>query len=380
MLNDPKFKHNVVFCVEGEVFNFIKSQGTKKSFYKYDKLLKFFKHFCKIFYSMTTINKSELIDYFTSIPFKNVCMVGDESNDIDAILSANVGIKIINRNDVNSLLCHFLVDKTENNLEAIEIIIKYGRAFLENSHYLLSCSIIFTTLEILLILYSLFLKQHVKGYQIFFINAFVLCLCLSGFTTKPDKKIDYNCIMSNQRIFTLFARLNIWGLFIVKGLGQLILFFCYHYNTNMTDKDGPLKIFLSEVFLLSGCQIISTIFSYNSLSMYRKSFINNYPFLIISLIFNYCLLCLLCLSNISVHPKIFDYVVDFEYLIKNIDSFDDYSKLKLMLLCLCDIIITFLYIKVVQYLLLKKASKYDKKKAEVKVNEIRNDKHSNKNN
>ena len=148
----------------------------------------------------------------------------------------------------------------------------------------------------------------------------------------------------------------------------------------MSDKDTPLKVFLSELFLLSCSQIISTIFCYNSLSMYRKSFVNNFLFSTIILLFYYYLLCLLCLSNISVHPKIFDYVADFEYLVKNIDSFDDYSKLKLIIICTSDFTISLLYIKLVKYLMEKKASNYDKKKEGVKIVEVNEDKVSKKNN
>ena len=65
--------------------------------------------------------------------------------------------------------------------------------------------------------------------------------------------------------------------------------------------------------------------------------------------------------------------------VKNIDAFDDYSKINLIVLCICDYIITFLYINLVKYFLSKKASIYDKKKTGAKIVEINEVKNSTKN-
>jgi len=72
-------------------------------------LLKCIKEFGKIFFSMSPFEKSLLVKINRELFNKKVCMIGDGTNDIDALMSSNVGILIGEQVNLNMLLSHYII-------------------------------------------------------------------------------------------------------------------------------------------------------------------------------------------------------------------------------------------------------------------------------
>ena len=94
---------NSIFCISGGIFNYLNSNKSQKGV----------KHFMnkiiqntKIFFNMSSIEKSILVDYYKEDQNNSVCVIGQCESDIDSIISSDVGINLQNPRNINTILCH----------------------------------------------------------------------------------------------------------------------------------------------------------------------------------------------------------------------------------------------------------------------------------
>ena len=84
----------------------------------------------KIFSRMQPNNKVDLVNYFKEKKENIVAMCGDGANDCGALLCADIGISISHKKGTN-ITAHFYSEN--DSISCVEIILKNGRACLENS-------------------------------------------------------------------------------------------------------------------------------------------------------------------------------------------------------------------------------------------------------
>ena len=316
-------------------------------------LLKLMNKFGKIFYSMSSFDKSLLIKINREIFNKKICMVGDGFNDIEAIMSANIGIYMGEKNNLNTLLSHYYID--ENELINVEIIIKNGRGYFENDNLLLPVNIVFTSLWVELISFSYFFETEVNNIMLTFLSTSVFILCVSGFSINPNYYINYNYLGSNEKLIKIFNFLRIFGTFIIKISCHLIFYYTYIYNINLELKYNR-KVFMSYFFLLIWSQSMTAIFSFNINIFYRKTILSNFIFLMFYTIFFTYIICLLTVNDISLGYSSILSSFYFEFSKDYLDYLDDTHKLTLLYIIIGDLVLSYIFVNILKKIFEKIAS------------------------
>ena len=364
------FKHDCILCFSGKIiefiYNYIEKSSNKNNYYieeiklekyTFDILMTLLKDRVKIFYSMEPEHKSILVKLFRKYLKKSICFVGNSTSDIESIVLSNIGIMIGPPTNFNTLLSHYyLCDKS---LLEIEKIFKNGRSFYENISNLASLNTIFTLLLIILILLSYKLNSYVQSTQFIVINASVFLLCLSGFSIKPDYSIDVNHLFMNKKLYLIYNIIKIIGVFIIKFIGHIILWKSFKNNEeNLTELNN--EILTSYIFIFIWAQITSIIFAFNTQSFFRKNILNNILFIFIfCFIFEYFILNL-TLSDISIENYKNFLFISFEVNKDNCDVFEDNHKITILYIFLGDILLTYLFIKILKIVFDKHANKNKK--------------------
>ena len=349
------FTGDCTLCFSGKVLRYIYDKRDRNEI---KILLKLMNKYGKIYFSMTSYEKSLLIKINKELFNKKICMVGDGANDIDAILSSNVGIYIGEQKNLNTLLSHYIID--DNSLMNIETIIKNGRGYNENDILLLPANFIFTACWVGLITYSYFLEKQVDNTMLTLLNLTIFILCVSAFSIQPDYKINYNYLVSNEKLIRHFKLFRFFGTLIIKIICQILFYFYFEYNETIDD-DKNKEILLSYIFIMTWSQSMSTVLVFNISSFYRKSILSNYIFLIIYVTIFTCIIYLLTLNDISLGKVNFIYI-KFEFSIKNIDFFDDNHKIIVLYIILADIILPCIFVIILKNIFEKKALKFKQNK------------------
>ena len=345
------FNGDCNLCFSGKVLKYIYDKREKKEI---KVLLKLMNKYGKIFFSMNSYEKSLLIKINKEIFNKKICMVGDGINDIDAIISSNVGIYIGQQKNLNTLLSHYFID--DNSLMNIETIIKNGRGYNENDILLLPANFIFTACWVGLITYSYFIEKQVDNTMLTLLNLSIFILCVSAFSIRPDYEINFNYLVSNEKLIRNFKLFRFFGTLIIKIICQLLFYFFFDYNETIDD-DKNKDIILSYIFIMTWSQSMSSVLVFNISTFYRKSILSNYIFLIIyASIFSY-IIYLLTLNDISL-GKVQFINISFELSNKNIDYFDDYHRVLVFFIILVDIILPCILVIILKKIFEKKAQKY----------------------
>ena len=352
------FQKGCTLCFSGICLRYIYDKRTEPEI---KVLLKYIKEFGKIFFSMSPFEKSLLVKINRELFNKKVCMVGDGTNDIDAIMSSNVGIFIGEQVNLNMLLSHYIIK--ENNLMDIVTIIKNGRGYYENDTLLLPVNAVFTVIWISLIIYSSYYNSFVDNLKLSLLSITVLLLSIIGFTIKPDYNVSFNYLASNEKLIRSFNFFQFFGMFIFKVTFQMGVMYTYNENPNL-DTETKNKVIMTYIFILVWSQSMSTCFVFNVNTFYRKSILTNFPFLLLYTLITGYIIYLLTANDIAM-GNINSVYLTFEMDKENIDYLDDNHKLNLLYVIIIDLVLSYAYIKILKLF-------YNKKANQMKIEKINN--------
>jgi magnesium-transporting ATPase (P-type) len=340
-------ENNSILCISGKALKFIYEN---KNDNQYSLLLKLLSENTKIFFSMTSEDKSFLIDYYRELPDKMTCMIGYGTSDIDSMMTAHVGVTIKKPTNINMILSHFYLPS--KNLIHIKTIIEHGRVILENFMLLFFSCLFCTTIINIYMSMSFYILLEIKPEILRTLNLIFYFLCLFGFTSSVDNNAN-NSLMRNSQFFWKYIIVHIIGNIIIKTYDVII--FCYIYRKNSEIEENRRNdIYISYFSILSFNQIFTTLFGFNFIRFYRRSIVDNFLFTFSLIIFFFLILVLSCLSRIGLFEEITHYY-SFERMKIKSDTFDDRNKLVMFIIILIDLFSTFLFILVTQYIFNKKA-------------------------
>ena len=134
-----ELSEDCIYCISGKVFEFLYQNKNKKHA---KMLLEKIHEKCRIFYNMTSLSKSKVIDYYREFTGNYICTIGECQSDVDPIITSNVGINLQAPRNLNTILCHFY--SPDANLLTIKKIIMGGRAVKENNLLMKMSCILYT--------------------------------------------------------------------------------------------------------------------------------------------------------------------------------------------------------------------------------------------
>ena len=334
---------NCIYCISGRAFNFLYQNKEKKQCKKI--LEKMYKN-CKIYYNMTSLDKSHTIDFYREHNDCCVCYIGKESNDFDAIMTSNVGINLNAPKNENTILCHFYA--VNSSILSLKKIIREGRAISENILLLtITCVFYSLILNTYIICYLFFKIDIVKG-QINFLEVFFVILSVSAFTVQYDQNTTSNKLMQNKKLYFYHYVFQIVGTFIIK---LFIIFSLYKFYTKngQLDIEKENYIFATYYFILCVEQLFSIFYVLNYISFYRKHPLNNGFFVLFNLLLVVYFINLISLNSSNYKLDFFS-ITNFEFNENLIDSYDDNNRLKCFWICIVDSGVCFIYTKIIFFI------------------------------
>ena len=322
-----------IYCINGKLFRYLFKNRQRKGIKKFlDKLNKK----CKIYYNMSSIDKSMLVDYFRNDPSNIVCSIGQCENDIDSIISSNIGINLKNPKNQNTILCHFYSSK--NDIICIKDLIETGRLLFENINVLEFISFIYSIIINSFIFCSLIRDYDILKNAMDFLEIEFFVLIITSFLGKSNRENIY--IDQNSRLLTIYYAVICLEIILIKFISLYI--FCQYYLGDLTlGLKERNEEFLSIYFILCSEFILTTIFAFNFASFYKESPFENRLLVVLTLAYLLYLttLVFLCSSNIS-----YDFlkITSFIRNEKLMDSFTDLNKIFGTLSVIIDISGTFI--------------------------------------
>ena len=340
-----ELKSNCIYCIDGKTFNYLYKNKSKK---EYKILIKQIYDNCKIFYKMSSIDKSLAVEFFGEFENNNVCYVGKTKSDSDAIIASSIGIGFEVPRNQNTILSHFYEE--ESNILCIKNLILQGKSIHENIIFL-KISSVFCTMVIISYILSCFICHiDVMIGQLNLLEISLLIFSVGGFTSKPKTYLKKTPFTNNPKSFTKFYIILTVGLFLIKLVSIYLL--C----SNVVNTELPMeqyvknaKIFCTFYFILCMELIFSSVFIYNYNSFNRRNLFENYLYLIFILIFFFYLAVLLTLNSSNYNTDIF-HITLFEYSEDLIDSFSDRNKFVTFLVSLFDFSLSFIYSRIIYYI------------------------------
>ena len=334
---------NCIYCISGKLFNFLYKNKEKKQC-KYI-LERIHKH-CKIFYNMSSIDKSLSIDFYREYPDSCICKIGECLSDIDAILSSNVGINLISPSNENTMLCHFYTK--DASILSIKKIIREGRAIKENITLLKISSIFYTFIINSYIICCFIRHTDVIINQLNFLEISFLIISISAFTGETDDNKRSNQLIRNRKLYVGHYIAQVSGLFIFKVI-TVYMHGKYFIGNRELELKLIDKIYCSFYFILCIEQLFSTVYVLNLISFYRKDSISNlfYNLSNILLLIYFIFLNVLTSSNFKCD---FLNITVFDYNENIIDTHGDHNRLNCLIVCIVDFLVTIIYSRVVYYI------------------------------
>ena len=342
---------NCIYCISGRAFNFLYKNKEKK---QYKKILENIHKYCKIFFNMSSIDKSLAIDFYREFPDSCICQIGKCQSDFDAIITSNIGINFSSPKNINTILCHFYSE--ESNILSIKKIIRRGRAVKENI-ILLKISSIFYTMTLNSYIICCFIRQvDIVNNQLNLLEFFFFIMSISAFTIKEDYFAKSNPLIQNKKLYISHYFFQIFGIFLIKFIciyGQCRFFIGNEYSI---EKAKINIIYCSYYFIFCIEQLISTIFLFNLISFYRKNSFSNPFFILFNLMLFLYFIILETLNSSNFRYDFFNVTI-YEFLEEIVDSFADQNKLKSLRICIIDLFFSITYSRIIYFIFDKLAQR-----------------------
>ena len=331
---------NCIYCISGKAFTFLYKNKDKK---QCKILLEKIHKNCKIFYCMSSLDKSLTIDFYREYPDSCVCSIGKYQNDYDAIMTSNVGIALDAPKNENTILSHFY--SADSNILSIKKIIREGRTINENILLLKITSFFYTLILNSYILCCFMMETGVINGQLNLLEFCFLIFSVSAFTVQYDSNKKSNPLIQSKKLYLFHYTAQVLGIFICK-IGSIYMLRKFFIDNNVLEKKEIYQIFITYYFILCLEQCFSTFFVFNYISFYRKSPITNIIFILFNLILFIYFVLLITLNSSNYRFDFFNITI-FEFNEDLIDSFDDRNRLKCFRVCALDFCLSFLYSRII---------------------------------
>ncbi len=342
---------NCIYCVSGKALNYIFKNRRKK---EYKILLRYIHKYCKIFFRMSSYDKSISVDFYKEYPHSHISKIGVCQSDYDPIMTSNAGINLLEPKNFNTILCHFYTKDAD--IICIKKIIMEGRIIDENLS-LLKISSYFCTIIINSYIITCFIRNNdvIIG-QLNVLETIFLLLSVLTFIGKPDNNLTLHPLLKNHKLFKLHYFIQITGIFLIKLLTIYFASRLYQQNKGLAE-DKVDKIFITYYFILSIELIFSVIFSFNCISFSRKSIMSNILYIIFILLLVLYFIDLISLNSSNYNTDFF-HITYFENYQKLIDSFDDENRINLFFVCLIDFSVSFSFSYITYFIFNKISQKH----------------------
>ena len=349
--DNEEMRNNCIYCVSGNVFKFLYKNKEKK---KYKKTLDLILKNCKIFYDMSSLDKSLAIDFFRESPKNRICYIGECQSDYDAIMTSNIGISLKPPKNLNTIFCHFYSE--DSNILSIKKIIREGRAITENIMLLRMSSVFFTIILNSYVMCCLIRHVRIIDGQLIFLEIAFFIMAISAFSAKYDTFTQSNCLIQNEKLYNRHYYIQITGIFLIKLYDLYSTTTFFHGNDYKLEERVVDLIYCCFYFIFCVEQLISIIFVCNLICFYRKNPFTNVFFVILNIVILLYFIILVTLSSSNYRCDFFKITV-FEQLEELVDSFDDENKLNCFRLCIIDLVASIFYSKLVYYIFNKLAQR-----------------------
>lgn len=344
IFNDyDELNSNCIYCISGKAFNYLYNNKNKKQ-YKY--LLEQILKYSKIFYDMSSINKSFLVEFYREYKKSCICYLGKSESDSDAILTANIGICLEEPKNQNTILSHFYISQPD--ILCIKNLILEGRAIHENIIFLKLASIFCTMVIVSYIICCFICHIDANIGQLNFLEISLIIFSMVVFTEKSNNKIKLNHFILKPKLFVCFYISQFIGVFLLKLINIYLISKNYN-NGPIDDYKEKSKIFCTFYFMLCLELLFSSIFIFNYNSFYRKYLSQNKVFIFISLIFAFYLILLLTLNSSNYNYDLFN-INHFEFLRDLVDSYSDRNKFLTFIVFMLDIGSSYIYSRIIYFI------------------------------
>ena len=172
---------------------------------------------CKIYFEMSSIDKTSTIDFYREHKNTTVCNIGECESDFDSIITSNVGISIKKPTNINTILCHFYSSNT--NISCIKNIILEGRVLFENNILLEKVSFLCSMALNSYILCCLIRNIDTIESQLNFLEIEYLILAVFSFSGEPKEgNMFVEPLVKNRKLLSIFYLIELIGVLLVKLL------------------------------------------------------------------------------------------------------------------------------------------------------------------
>ena len=337
-----EFSEDCIYCVDSKVFDFLYKNKNKRHA---KMLLENIHDKCRIFYNMTSLSKSKVIDYYREFKDQCICTIGDCQSDIDSLISSDIGISLQSPRNLNTILYHFY--SLDASISAIKKIIMAGRAIKENNILMKISCIIYTFMINSYITACYIWEMDVIQGQLNLIEIASIFLSIAAFTSKVDNSEEHNSFIQKKKLYFCHYAFQIAGLILIKAI--CVYFHATTFNINdFLEEENVAKIYCTFYFVFCVEQLISTIDVVNLICFYRESCFLNTAFILLSIFIIFYFVGVITLTDSNYNIDIFGFLY-FEYFENIVDAYDENNKITCFIICFIDLFASLIYSRVVYH-------------------------------